>query len=380
MLFNDQRALRILEKYGLDALVASTPQNVVYSSDFYSRNQWTKYYGSQVYVVLPMEREIEPALITNVTGGGQTWIKDLRSYGQLSFTLTAQKEMYNPLPEAKFYGAEASAEEVLVRTLEDKGLSNKTIGFDELSVLLFERLKKELPKARTIMVDQAFKELRMTKTEDAIFRLTKVIEITEKSFIAAKETLRPGICVKDVQQTIREVVSNEGAAPLLQIVRGGSNLGSGEYKLKKNDIVSFDLINRHNSHLSDIGRTAFIGRPSDKIEKYYKAIFLGQEEELKAIKPGMKASEIFNVAVETVKTEGIPHYQRGSCGHGIGIGFDLPLIGPRDDTPLEENMVLCVETPYREIGFGQLMLEDTVVVKKDGAHFLSTIDRDLYVV
>jgi Xaa-Pro aminopeptidase len=74
------------------------------------------------------------------------------------------------------------------------------------------------------------------------------------------------------------------------------------------------------------------------------------------------------------------HYKRGACGHGIGAGFDLPLISPFDNTPLEENMVLEIETPYRELGFGGFMLEDTILVKKSGAELLTKIDRNLHIV
>lgn len=387
MLLNKQRAWKLMEKYGFDALIASTPQNVVYASDFHSRAQWIGYYGSQIYVVLPRKKETEPAIITPVIGGGlypssffPSWIKDIRSYGVPPYTVTAELKMIEPKFESKFYGVKADVTEVLAKSLEDKGISNKTIGFDELSIFLLERLKKELPKARLIMANRVFRELRMVKTEEEILRLAKVVKITEKSLRAAIEALSPGVIIRDVAQILKRVVVEEGGVPLSLTARGGDNLSAGDYKLKKNDIVWFDSINTYQSYLSDMGRTAVLGSPSDKLKKYHRATLRGQEEALKAIMPGVKASEIFNIAVETVRKEGIHHYQRGACGHGIGTEFDLPIIGPRDHTPLEENMVLCIETPYREMGFGGFMLEDTVVVTKGGIRFLSTMDRHLYII
>jgi Xaa-Pro aminopeptidase len=40
-------------------------------------------------------------------------------------------------------------------------------------------------------------------------------------------------------------------------------------------------------------------------------------------------------------------------------------------------MVLCVETPYYELGFAGLQLENTVVVRAHGAEPLVTLDNEL---
>ena len=85
--------------------------------------------------------------------------------------------------------------------------------------------------------------------------------------------------------------------------------------------------------------------------------------------------------METVQSEGIPHYQRHHCGHGIGLEvYDSPLIGPKDQTVLEEGMVFCLETPYYEIGWGGLLVEDTVVITKDGARMFNQRPRDLQII
>jgi Xaa-Pro aminopeptidase len=387
MLFNKQRFQKLMEKYGFDALVASTPQNVLYSSDFYSNTHWMRYYDSQVYVVLPREKGIEPAIIVPVNGisfyslsSFPSWINDIRTYGRPNDTLNAELKMTQPEFKSEFYGIDADVSEILARTLQDKSLSNKKIGFDELDVPLFERMKKELPDARVVMADGIFKELKMVKSDNEILRLSKVVEVVEKGFRAAVEGARPEISVKEVVAILAEVISKEGGTPISLGVRGGRNMSGGEHKLEKNDILYFDMVGSFQYYLSDIGRTVILNSPSDKVKKYYNAMFRGQEEALKALRPGVKASEVFNVAVEAVKREGIPHYQRGACGHGIGIGWDRPMIAPGDDTPIEENMVLCIETPYREMGFGGLMLEDTVIVTKGGTRFLTTTGRNLCVI
>jgi Xaa-Pro aminopeptidase len=81
----------------------------------------------------------------------------------------------------------------------------------------------------------------------------------------------------------------------------------------------------------------------------------------------VRTADVFEASVETVRREGIPHYQRSHVGHGIGLdGYDAPDIAPSSPAVFEEGMVVCVETPYYEMGFGGLQVEDTLVVTKDG--------------
>ena len=72
---------------------------------------------------------------------------------------------------------------------------------------------------------------------------------------------------------------------------------------------------------------------------------------------------------------------RHHCGHGNCIeGYDLPTISPNDHTILEPGIVLCVETPYYEIGMGGLQIEDVVVITDHGFEFITNMERKLFVI
>ena len=45
--------------------------------------------------------------------------------------------------------------------------------------------------------------------------------------------------------------------------------------------------------------------------------------------------------------------------------------------PIEKGMVICIETPYYEIGWGGIQLEDTMLVTDKGVEFLSTLPVEL---
>ena len=83
-----------------------------------------------------------------------------------------------------------------------------------------------------------------------------------------------------------------------------------------------------------------------------------------------------------MRETGIPHYGRQHVGHGIGLGlggYDRPTIAPGDHTALEADMVLCIETPYYEMGWGSVQVEDMIVVTEDGYRRLTSVPRHLQV-
>ena len=82
--------------------------------------------------------------------------------------------------------------------------------------------------------------------------------------------------------------------------------------------------------------------------------------------------------METVHKEGIAHYRRNHVGHGIGVEcYDYPSIAHGTNTPIVENMTFNLETPYYELGWGGMMIEDTFVMTADGLRMLDTMTRDI---
>jgi Xaa-Pro aminopeptidase len=90
---------------------------------------------------------------------------------------------------------------------------------------------------------------------------------------------------------------------------------------------------------------------------------------------------LFQTAVAAVECAGLRPYRRHHCGHAIGSEvYEPPIISPTADDELVPGMVFCVETPYYELGWGGMMVEDTIVVTDSGRDLLTTADRSLRVI
>ena len=80
--------------------------------------------------------------------------------------------------------------------------------------------------------------------------------------------------------------------------------------------------------------------------------------------------------MEATRSAGIENYQRNHVGHAVGLEvYDGCLLAPSDETSLEPGMTFEVETPYYELGFIGLQIEDTVVVRDQGPEMLTRLSR-----
>src|SRR6185437_8692646 len=93
MLMNSERLIARMKKDGLDAIVATMPENVTYSSGFWAMSQWIRR-GPQAYVLTPRDSSVEPAVITStglidLAAEDDVWVKDIRRYGKFIVDRTA---------------------------------------------------------------------------------------------------------------------------------------------------------------------------------------------------------------------------------------------------------------------------------------------------
>lgn len=137
---------------------------------------------------------------------------------------------------------------------------------------------------------------------------------------------------------------------------------------------------QYQGYTSDLSRTVCVGTPDEKTVRLYDAIRAGTEAAIAAARPGVRACELFQIAVETTRSNGIPHYRRHHVGHCLGLEvYDDPSITPDNQTVLQADMALNIETPYYELGWGGVQVEDTVAITENGAVRLDVSDNHLIV-
>jgi len=402
MLLNKERFEEKIAENDLDAIVATSPANVFYTSDLCP-------YG-RCYTLLPSNPNIEPAIIASISGPAPIalmsppWISDVRYYGEFYTTTAFAKE---PLTKAerKLIEAQESWEKtkikdpisLLIDLLKEKGITKGKIGVDETNLPsdhpFWQRVETDLPNLETFPARQIFTEIRMVKSDEEIKRMQEAIRITEKAWNTSLDQAREGITEREFSDIYQHTIISEGGRIRSRMGYYGPPIGFGrrtaftdiafpsDYILQRGDIIRLDGGAKYLGYGCDMGRTAVVGEPSERIEKYWKILYEGENLAIQMARPGIKASDIFNAVMDKIKKSGIDYYTRHHTGHGWGLeGYDPPLISPSNHTKLEEGMVFCFETPYYEVGWGGLIHEDIVVITKDGARYLTTYEDELRII
>jgi Xaa-Pro aminopeptidase len=142
-----------------------------------------------------------------------------------------------------------------------------------------------------------------------------------------------------------------------------------ERKIKEGEFVTLDFGCSYKGYASDMTRTILIGKEpkgqAKKVALYYELVKKGQEDAIKACSIGKTGKEIDEIARKPIKAAGFD-FSHGT-GHGIGLDVhEVPVISPRSEDILLENMAFTVEPGIYVPGVGGVRIEDDIILTKKG--------------
>jgi Xaa-Pro dipeptidase len=383
-----QRLTGVLEAEGLDALVATTTENVYYVSGLRSISH-ALFRGLELYAVFTRRGTalVIPFIDTTGVAADGIAVDHLACYGKFFFEYADDPGDIGRKIRDWTRTPAPSPADALAGVLGDLGVRGR-IGLDEgnLFVPTWRRLEERLAGLTLVPAYQMFRQARMVKGPAEVAALEKAALIAEDGIAAVLGMLRPGVTEREAARVYEQEVVRKGAEPFFTVVTIGERAALADVyptdrALGPGDLVRFDLGCLVGPYRSDISRTAVLGKPTDKQARYYAAILAGERAAIAAMKPGVPVSQLFDVAVRVTRENGMPHYQRHHVGHGIGLEpYDPPTINAATSTALEPGMVFCVETPYYEHGWGGVQVEDAVEVTAGGTRVLTRSSQDLAVI
>jgi Xaa-Pro aminopeptidase len=396
MLVNVPRLQMKLDQEGLDGLVATTFENVLYFTGIESVGLFIFPHTAQAYAIITRDAPAEPYYVASVGELDQALdafpgLQGTVGYGRFFRETLAGANLNEEEQFLRWISVETKGEssplDALVVALEKMGLADKRVGVDEVGLLpgymeqLKERVKGEIHPATRLL-----QWVRMVKSDEEIRRVRAAAQMTEIALTAIKGVIRPGVSEYEIAREFERSVVSQGGKPKITLVRIGRNGISGQVlpgnsSLAQGDSVWFDLASTLNGYWADMARIYCLGEPSRRIKEFYQAMLVGEDAGIAAARAGMSGGELFALTVRAVRDAGVPHYQRHHVGHGIGAEiYDPPLLAPGIDIPLEDGMIINIETPYYEFGFGAVHVEDPFVVRAGGNELLTTFSRELHII
>jgi Xaa-Pro aminopeptidase len=384
-----QRLLGVMDAEGLDALVATTIENVMYLTGFRSVSH-ALFRGLELYAVFTRRGTalVIPSIDTTGVASERIAVDHVAVYGTFFFEYADDPGEIGRAIRDWTRAPAASAADALAAVLADLGVLGRRVGLDEgnLSSPVWHRVEERLTGTTLVPAYPLFRRARMVKGPDEVEALERAARIAEDGIGAVLAMLRPGVTEREAALVYEQEVLRQGAQPFFTVITLGeraalADVYPSERALRAGDLVRFDLGCLYRWYRSDISRTAVLGRPSDKQARCYAAILAGERAAIGAMKPGVPVSRLFDVAVRATREAGLPHYRRHHVGHGIGLEpYDPPTINAATETALEPGMVFCVETPYYEHGWGGVQVEDAVEVTAGGVRMLTRSSQELAVI
>ncbi len=411
MLLNRERALEFMNRFNLDALLATTRHNVLYLSGFQGWAQYT--YGdatTETFALFFREGDTPPALIVSrqdetYYASTGSWIEDVRGYGPRSALdippgeggATDEERNYLSLI-ADDAPREANAADALTRLLRERGLTKGRVAIDNEGVRPATRAKVENALPDVSFQDGAnlFRLIRLQKTAEEIERIRAAADLNEQAVTAFHENFSVGITEREVASHYYRTVAAGGGKWSWFHLGGGRRSASifppSDRPFQMGDGFFFDAGMRLNHYCGDVGCCGSFGEPGPERLNQWNAIQAGLGAAFEIIKAGVKPSEIFRAAVQAAKKSGLPNYNGAFCGHTIGIearelpytlSDPVPLQDPflpeSSDIPLPAGAVLSVELPSGKFGEGGVHAEYTALVTETGMEHLGESKRVHYV-
>ena len=391
-----------MAREGLDALVASSPENVLYATDYECSSHWINK-GFQVYAVLSPGRSpdasiVAPSLELEALVDGDVWVRDVHLFAPFARAPAPPDRMDAVGRAAKALAERAhparSAADGLVAAIEARGLERGRIGLDEsgMSPLHWREIERRLPGAELVPAGSLWWEIRIVKTAEEVRRLREASRIAELACREAFRLIRPGVRERAVVDEYHRQLATYGARPTFTMLGSGTRTShphilESDKEIADGDLVRVDIGCTYRFYHADTARVVSLGRPKDEHRRIYEALVEGVADGLAAIRPGAEVRDVYEAAMRPPRALGLAGFDRFHCGHGIGLSvYDPPVVTasdpaasaflmPAPEGGLEVGTALNVEVGYYVGGLHGFLFEETVVVTEDGFERLTRASR-----
>jgi Xaa-Pro aminopeptidase len=378
-----ERARRLMEESGIDALLLTSKENVIYFSGIQTIGWDSKHRPLIVIVPRDSSRPVHMVLAESLyqVARESSWVDELSPWGEWMDGATK-----DPISGAH-------------QVLKDLDLAAASvaleIGYGQrvgMSLEDYFKLVGGLPEASIVDGSELIWKLRMIKSSLEIDALRKACAATSSAFEKGFAALRAGMREKELSGIMfAEMGGQTNERPGFMMVRSGprkyrmANVLAFDKPMDPGELVVVDSGAVYKDYWADFMRMASIGEPTKEQRRFFDATLESQQAGVDKLAPGVTAHEIFSACHEVLVKEGLAEYLTFErLGHGVGLDMhEPPSMAKGSELVIQPGMVLTVEPVFwdRPDGkVGNFALEDVVAVTEEGHEVLSLFPKDLHIV
>jgi Xaa-Pro aminopeptidase len=272
-----------------------------------------------------------------------------------------------------------------------------------LWLVLLETLEGTPYADRLVSSKPIVASLRGRKSPFEIARIRAAVEEAEEVFAHIGERIGSGMKETEIAAVMQAEVSRRGLgyaweAAHCPAVNAGpekdvGHTGPTELETRRGELLHMDFGVEKDAYCSDLQRVWYLlddgeSEPPEDVLKAWSAVWASMDAGAAVLRPGVAGHEVDAAARATLVSAGYeePKYALGhQLGRSAHDGGTLlaPLWDRYGDAPLglvEEGNVYTLEYGAPVPGRGYIGLEEDVLVTTDGIEWLSTPQRELWLV
>lgn len=357
------RVREALAEIKLDAAVFASPENVFWLTGL---DHWG--YFAPHLLVVPLEGR--PVLVT-------------RAMERVSIEKQVKSADFRGHTDSE------TAANMLARVLKEMKLEGKHLGLERwtsgMSLGLGMSLEEQV-SAKWADVSNLVDTMRLVKSAEEQALMRKSAAVTDAAAKEAIEAIRDGARETDVAAACLAAMTRAGGdvPGFGPFIRPGSRLGEehatwGKGRYRAGEPVFLELSGCVSRYHAPLGRLVRIGSVSDADARMAEVTKRAFDAVVTALKPGLKARDIYAAWQAVVDDAGLSHCRRHHCGYCVGVGLPPSwtggngVVGIRGDSDMDirSGMSFHVLSWLMGTGKGDDFISNTVLLTDTGAEVLT---------
>jgi Xaa-Pro aminopeptidase len=357
---------RLMDEAGIDALLLTSKHNIQYFLGGYRFFffEFMDAIGTSRYLPILIYQKGRPDHAAYLGNRMEIYEKELNKF-------------WTPTVSTAFWGTLDSTEAAIAHLKKIGGI--RRIGVELAFLPADAAAALSAGMANCDMVDALvlLERLRARKSDPELHLLKEASNRVVDSMLTVFSTHGVGSTKQDLVNALRLEEQRRGLNFDYCLLTAGTSLNRSpsSQRLREGDIISLDSGGNYQGYIGDLCRMGIVGEPDTELQQLLGEVDAIQQAARQPIRPGARGGDIFAFASALLDRSSHRTYTH-FVAHGMGLisheaprltgrGF-VPYRGEDEERPLEQGMVISIETTMEHPKRGYVKLEDTVAVTDSG--------------
>lgn len=298
------------------------------------------------------------------------------------YTIQARQEVSNARVVITAAGPLKAAGE----RLRDRGAA--AVGLEQAYLTIAQKAVLRASSGRKVrwrMVGGLVEGLRAVKEPGELALMRKAARLAQAVLADLLKLVRPGVLEMELAAELEYRMRRAGASgPAFDtIVASGPRTALPHARptarrLRRGELVLFDLGAILSHYCSDLTRTVYLGRAPERVRQWHTAVWEAHEAARHAAQPGAPCEQVDRAARQVLERYRLDKYFTHSTGHGLGLEVhEEPRLARGQKRLLKSGNAITIEPGIYVEGVGGIRIENAVVVAAGGPKPITRIDSEL---